>query len=96
MCTTGYGDIYPHTSSERVYSMVIMVLGVTLFANSFGTFVVIIDNLNAEQREVSNILVKAMRWAKLRKLDKNSRTRILKFYMFIRTKFNHLRQYNYL
>jgi hypothetical protein len=46
MTSIGYGDIYPETNIERFVSIFIMILGATTYGSIFGTFVVIIDDLN--------------------------------------------------
>jgi hypothetical protein len=51
MTSIGYGDIIPLTDAEKIFSLLIMIVGATTYASIFGAFVVIIDDLNAEDRE---------------------------------------------
>ena len=51
MTGVGYGDIIPLTDTEKLISLVIMIIGASTYASLFGTFVSIIDELHAEERE---------------------------------------------
>jgi hypothetical protein len=51
MTSIGYGDIYPKTDIERAFSLLVMILGATTYASLFGTFVVILDKLNENERK---------------------------------------------
>jgi hypothetical protein len=84
MTSIGYGDIIPVTDIEKLISVFVMILGATTYASLFGTFVVIIDNLNGESRENKQKLTQAMYWAKLRNVSKVNRERISFFYTFVK------------
>lgn len=51
MTGIGYGDIIPLTDTEKLIALVIMIVGATTYASLFGTFVSIIDEFHAEERE---------------------------------------------
>jgi hypothetical protein len=49
MTGIGYGDIVPITNIEKLFSLLIMIVGATTYAGLFGAFVVIIEDLNKEE-----------------------------------------------
>jgi len=51
MTSIGYGDIIPLTDVEKRIALLVIIVGATTYASLFGTFVMIIDDLNAEERE---------------------------------------------
>ena len=51
MTSIGYGDIIPLTDIERLIALIIMIVGASTYASLFGTFVSIIDDLEAEERD---------------------------------------------
>jgi hypothetical protein len=48
MTSIGFGDITPITHIEKIFSLFVMILGASTYGSMFGSFVVIIDDLNAE------------------------------------------------
>lgn len=45
--TVGYGDVYSHTSTERILSTVMMLLGVISFSFLTGSLTSILTNIDA-------------------------------------------------
>lgn len=44
LSTVGYGDYYPISNGERIYSILIMLAGVAFFSYIMGSFIAIISN----------------------------------------------------
>lgn len=51
MTSIGYGDITPLTKIEKLFSLLVMIIGATTYGALFGTFVFILDKLNESERE---------------------------------------------
>jgi voltage-gated potassium channel len=47
LCTVGYGDVTPMNSAEKLFSMLAMVIGVTVFAYFMGTIAALITSMNS-------------------------------------------------
>jgi hyperpolarization activated cyclic nucleotide-gated potassium channel 2 len=84
MTSIGYGDIFPQTHVERAFALIVMIIGATTYASLFGTFVVILDSLNEDQRKNFQLLEQTKSWAKLRGITEDKIGRISHFYNFVR------------
>lgn len=54
LAVIGYGDIYPKTNIEKIFDMLIMILGVAFFSYIMGNFINIVhgfDDLTEERDE---------------------------------------------
>ena len=49
LTTIGYGDITPSTNGEKIYSMLVMVIGAVIYATIFGNVAIIIQSFDQEQ-----------------------------------------------
>ena len=50
MTSIGYGDITPLTKVEKMFSLLVMIIGATTYASLFGSLVFILDKLNEQER----------------------------------------------
>ena len=50
LATVGYGDVHPSSVDEKIYAMLGMVLGVTIFAYFMGSMANLLANLNSGER----------------------------------------------
>jgi hypothetical protein len=51
MTSIGYGDIIPLSDTEKLAALAVMIIGATMYAGLFGTFVVTIDSYYQTIRE---------------------------------------------
>lgn len=62
MTSIGFGDMTPLTDVEKITSLIVMIIGASTYAGIFGAFVVIIDNLQAEDRSKSQKIEEVRHW----------------------------------
>jgi len=58
MTTVGYGDIYAQNNTERMYSIIIMILGATVFGYIVGSVAALVGQLsgmNMREEKLSQI-----------------------------------------
>jgi hypothetical protein len=51
MTAIGGGEIFPQTHTEQIAALLVIIIGATTYAGLFGTFAVLIDDLNATKQE---------------------------------------------
>lgn len=56
MTTVGYGDYVPHTTVGKIFSSIIIILGVTLISMMTASFAALIINKDDEQLNIQNEL----------------------------------------
>lgn len=49
LATVGYGDVHPGSVDEKIYAILGMVIGVTIFDYFMGTMVSTLANLNLSE-----------------------------------------------
>ena len=54
--TVGYGNIYPFSSLEKIYAVIIMMFGVIMYSFFISTFTVIIRSINQKKDELKRKL----------------------------------------
>lgn len=79
MTSIGFGDIIPLTKVEKIVSLFVMILGASTYGGLFGTFVVIIDDLNAEEKEKKEALETLRNWCVVRRIPKDLKTRLISY-----------------
>ena len=52
MVTVGYGDIVPQNNLEKVFCILTMLIGFTIFGFTLGNFGNIIQRMNAKNQEL--------------------------------------------
>ena len=90
LTSIGFGDLLPATYSEKVMSILVMVIGASVYGAIFGSIVAILEELNYKEVETQQKLEAAKQWSKLRKLDQPLKSRVLTYYTIVRNKFSHL------
>jgi NADH dehydrogenase/NADH:ubiquinone oxidoreductase subunit G len=94
MTSIGFGDITPLTDGEKGLSLFVMIIGASTYAGLFGTFVNIIDGLNAQKRELKGKVDQAKQWIRVRNLSDEIKTRLIAYYTIIEDKFSHIQKYS--
>lgn len=90
MTGLGFGYIYPRTNLEYAMQSMLMVVGVSVYANAFGHFAVSIYNRNKKMIENMNKLQETKRLAVLRNFPNDIRASIRYFYNDLRLKYDSL------
>ena len=81
MTSIAYGDIVPLTKIEFIVCIFVMILGASTYGSIFGTFVVIIDDMNSERKEREETLETLKRWIEVRNLSKELRIKLINYIM---------------
>lgn len=58
LSTVGYGDMVPQTNTERIFTTVIMILGIAFFSYIMGNFTDVItsyENKLGQGTQISNL-----------------------------------------
>lgn len=90
MTGLGFAYIYPRTDFEYAMQSLIMVLGVSLYANFFGFFAVTIYDRNRKRIENMIRYEESKKLAMLRSFPVNIRRTIREYYNNLRLKFDEL------
>ena len=80
MTSIGFGDMTPMTDVEKIISLIVMIIGASTYAGIFGAFVVIIDNIQAEEREKQQNIEEVRHWCQTRKLPSSYRKRMIHYF----------------
>ena len=90
MTGLGFGYIYPRTILEYTMQTLIMIVGVSIFANFFALFVVSIYNRTKKRIENMRRLEESKKLAVLRNFPSDIRTKIRYFYNNLRLRYDNL------
>jgi hypothetical protein len=94
MTSIGFGDIIPLTDVEKLFAVIIMIVGASTYGGIFGAFVVIIDDLKAEERELRSKLEETKQWVQLRHIRDALRARIYSYFATISQSYNYIQKYD--
>ena len=90
MTGLGFAYIYPRTDLEYAMQSLIMLLGVSLYANFFGFFAVSIYNRNRKRIENMVQFEESKKLAALRSFPRETKAQIRDYYNNLRMKYNAL------
>ena len=76
MTTVGYGDITPNNTIETIFTMVVMILGVSIYAYIIGNIASMIANLDAYNKRFQNQLLSLSNFMKVHRLPRELKERI--------------------
>ena len=83
LSTVGYGDIFPGTTAERIYSTIVMVFNMGVFGYVTGCFVVLVTQADAEVLKWRHAIDDARRFGKRNKIPREARVR-MKHYLILK------------
>eukprot|EP00002_Diphylleia_rotans_P022135 TRINITY_DN4331_c0_g1_i9.p1 TRINITY_DN4331_c0_g1~~TRINITY_DN4331_c0_g1_i9.p1 ORF type:complete len:1378 (+),score=193.08 TRINITY_DN4331_c0_g1_i9:484-4617(+) len=83
ICTVGFGDIYSTTNSERVFLIIVMLIGSGVYSTVFGSMVTLVSTMNADAQANRQKLSNLEEYMKLRFLPDDIRQRIRTFHDII-------------
>eukprot|EP00002_Diphylleia_rotans_P013983 TRINITY_DN2722_c0_g2_i4.p1 TRINITY_DN2722_c0_g2~~TRINITY_DN2722_c0_g2_i4.p1 ORF type:complete len:540 (-),score=80.96 TRINITY_DN2722_c0_g2_i4:1529-3148(-) len=86
MTTVGFGDIVPVTNYEKVFTMVTMISGVTIYATIFGNMATMIAQLDASATRYREKLDNLKEFMKYRSLPSYLRSRIMNYHEIMWTR----------
>ena len=76
MTTVGYGDIAPHNSIETIFTIIVMISGVSVYAYIIGNVASLIGNLDASAQLFQKQTTKLNNFLRVQKLPKPLKDRI--------------------
>lgn len=82
MCTVGYGDVLPITTTERTVAIGVMVSGTFMYAYIIGAFSTIMAHNGYDKARYDTKIRQVSGWLKFIDADKESAQRTLKFYEY--------------
>lgn len=82
MSTVGYGDFVPETTGERLYSIVAMMIGTSMFGYVIGNVSTIIARADAEGAERTHKLEELNGFLKERKVNYKLQMKIRRYYRY--------------
>eukprot|EP00002_Diphylleia_rotans_P027719 TRINITY_DN5567_c0_g2_i5.p1 TRINITY_DN5567_c0_g2~~TRINITY_DN5567_c0_g2_i5.p1 ORF type:complete len:1014 (+),score=197.73 TRINITY_DN5567_c0_g2_i5:27-3044(+) len=83
MTTVGFGDIVPVTNWEKIFTIITMITGVSIYATIFGNMATLIAQLDASATRYREKLDSLHEYMKYRNLPSYLRNRILNYYEVI-------------
>jgi hypothetical protein len=84
MTTVGYGDITPTTDLEIIATMLVMVLGVSVYAYVIGNLASMIANLDSSAEAFQQKIDKIDDYLKISQVPKKTRARIHSYFDYLR------------
>jgi voltage-gated potassium channel len=83
LATVGYGDIVPHTDGERIYAIVLMVVGIGVYGFVIGNVAVILANLDPRRARHFAQLEELSAFMSYRNIPDELRARIAEYYRYL-------------
>ena len=83
LTTTGYGDIVPSTTSERIYGSLIMVLSAGVFSYLIGKIGTVISRIERDSNEHRELVMDATRYLRAAKVPEEVATRALRYIDYV-------------
>eukprot|EP00210_Caulerpa_lentillifera_P001188 g1144.t1 len=83
LTTVGYGDVIPGNSTEKIMSMIGMVIGVTVFAYFMGSMSSMMSSLNNTNTRITRKTIALEEFLKKRKVPSNLAERVRTFFQHI-------------
>jgi len=87
LTTVGYGDIVPGTNLEYVFTMVVMVMGVSMYALTVGMMASLLSNLDSARVQFGNRVDAINRYLDARNVDSGVRKDVNRYYGFMWDKY---------
>ena len=83
MTTVGYGDISPHLNYEYVFTMILMLLGASIFAFIVGNIASLFSSIDVAKALYWNRIEVATQFLKKRKIPDNITNRVHDYYQYL-------------
>ena len=80
LTTTGYGDIVPVTNWEAVWSMLMMLVGITVFSYLTGVIASAVSNSDSRQRYIHEQMASLQSMLDYRKIPADLREHVESYY----------------
>jgi voltage-gated potassium channel len=81
--TVGYGDLTPSNTAERLFAIVAMVVGVTIFAYFMGSMTSIVSALNESQQQYDKRMEEVETFLTFRDIPASLAERVKSYYRFL-------------
>ena len=88
--------LVPLTTLEKMFSVLYVIIGTSVFAAVFGKIVLSLEKKNKRKIETKQMLYMAKNWANTRKLSNELKLRVLNYYNFAQEKFVNVTQYEFI
>lgn len=82
MTTVGYGDITPVLNSEYILSIIVMLVGASIYAFMIGTIASLFSNLDAEKSSLFTKIESLTRYLKARKIPNDTVQALRNYYEY--------------
>ncbi|MGC9525818.1 MAG: ion transporter [Limnospira sp.] len=83
LTTVGYGDITPTSNREIAFTLVVMILGVSMYAFIIGNVASVIGNLDASQTRFREKLDQVQSYMRDRKIPPTLQSRVRDYYQYL-------------
>ncbi|MGL4498283.1 MAG: ion transporter [Planktothrix sp.] len=83
LTTIGYGDITPQNNIELIFTFVVMLLGVSLYAFVIGNVVAVISTLDANKNRFRDKLGRVQSYMGERKIPRSLQKNVLDYYQYM-------------
>lgn len=83
LTTVGYGDIVPHSNFEKLYSVVVMIIGVGLYGYLIGNVVSVITKRDPTHEHFISNLENLSSLVRYRNLPKSLTVRVKQYFLYI-------------
>jgi len=82
LTTVGYGDVHAHTTIERLYAMICMMLGAFLFAYLLGNMQHLLSNFDDNAANIQAQKDQINAWMRYRNLSPDLQNRVRSYFSF--------------
>jgi hypothetical protein len=96
LTTVGYGDIAPSTEIERIFTLMVMFLGISMYAYTIGNVSSLISNLDAAKARYRQKLDQMKIYMRENKIPHKLQQKIGEYYQYIWIENRYLRDYDIL
>ena len=93
LTTVGYGDIAPSTEIERIFTLMVMFLGISMYAYTIGNVSSLISNLDADKARYRQKLDQIQIYMRENKIPHKLQQKIGEYYQYIWIENRDLRDY---
>ncbi|TGK34588.1 cyclic nucleotide-binding protein [Leptospira gomenensis] len=83
LATVGYGDVLPTTTEQRIYSILVMMIGAAVYATIIGNVASILGNLDLERSARIKKMSQVDSFLKARDLPSELRLKIRDYYIYM-------------
>ena len=94
LTTVGYGDISPATNTERVFTVMVMLMGAIIYASIFGNVAVLIQSFDMAQARYQDRINHLKEFCALHEVSEGVQERILRYAdrIYLQTHGFHMRE----